>query len=159
MTNFHELGPQNSRGFRALKVWLGLRQAGRDGVVRMISDDIELSRALFRAAAAHPELQTGTQGLSIATFRYVPTELATGTGEAEAALNELNTELLARLQASGEAYLSNAVVGGRFLLRACVVNFRTTLADVEAIPGIVARIGREVFDGTMGGEREGGRGR
>jgi glutamate/tyrosine decarboxylase-like PLP-dependent enzyme len=155
VTNFHELGPQNSRGFRALKVWLALRQAGRDGTVGMIAGDIELSRALFRAAAAHPELETATQGLSIATFRYVPEELATGSEEAEVALNELNALLLARLQASGEAYLSNAIVGGRFLLRACVVNFRTTLADVEAIPGIVVRIGRQLVDEAR--ERAGGR--
>ena len=144
-TNFHELGPQNSRGFRALKVWLALRQAGRDGYVRMISDDIALSRALFRAVEAHPELEAATQNLSIATFRYVPSGWARGPEAPEEELNRLNAELLARLQASGEAYLSNAVVGGKFLLRACIVNFRTTLADVEAIPGIVVRIGGEVL--------------
>ena len=146
-TNFHELGPQNSRGFRALKVWLALRQAGRDGYVRMISDDIELSRALNRAVSAHPELEAATQGLSITTFRFVPRGLAAGADGAEEFLNDLNARLLDRLQASGEAYLSNAVVGGRFLLRACVVNFRSTLADIEAIPGIVVRIGREIDAG------------
>ena len=146
-TNFYELGPQNSRGFRALKVWLALRQAGRNGYVRMISDDIGLARELHRAVTAHPELEAVTQGLSITTFRFVPEDLATGTEKAEEMLNELNGKLLERLQASGEAYLSNAVVDGKFLLRACVVNFRTTLADIEAIPGIVARIGREVYAG------------
>jgi hypothetical protein len=56
-------------------------------------------------------------------------------------LNDLNEELLHRLKVSGEAYLSNAVVDGTFALRACVVNFRTALADVEAVPGIVLRHG------------------
>jgi hypothetical protein len=56
-------------------------------------------------------------------------------------LNDLNEELLHRLKVSGEAYLSNAVVDGTFALRACVVNFRTVLADVEAVPGIVLRHG------------------
>ena len=55
----------------------------------------------------------------------------------------MNAELLTRLQRSGEAFLSNAVVEGKFLLRACIVNFRTSLEDIEALPGIVTRIGRE----------------
>ena len=59
-------------------------------------------------------------------------------------LNQLNAELLTRLQRSGEAFLSNAVVRGTFLLRACIVNFRTSLEDIEALPALVTRIGREV---------------
>ena len=93
---------------------------------------------------AHPELQAFTQGLSIATFRYIPSDLTAGSEEVEAYLNQLNAELLTRLQKSGEAFLSNAVVAGKFLLRACIVNFRTSLEDIEALPGIVIRIGKEV---------------
>jgi hypothetical protein len=62
----------------------------------------------------------------------------------EAYLNALNTELLERLQTGGEIYISNALVDGVFLLRACVVNFRTTLADIEALPEIIVRVGREI---------------
>lgn len=142
--NYHEYGPQNSRGFRALKVWLGLRQAGRSGYVKMIADDILLARELSRLVEVEPELQACTQGLSITTFRYVPADLTPGSEAVEVYLNRLNAELLARLQRSGEAFLSNAIVGGAFLLRACIVNFRTALEDVEAIPGLVVRIGREV---------------
>jgi aromatic-L-amino-acid decarboxylase len=141
---YHEYGPQNSRGFRALKVWLGLRQVGREGYIRMISDDIELARALYNLVEAQPELQAFTHGLSIITFRYVPPDLKTGMENVEAYLNELNKELLAQLQNGGEAYVSNAVIGGKFVLRACVVNFRTSLKDIEALPGIVTRIGRKV---------------
>jgi len=82
--------------------------------------------------------------LSITTFRYVPTDLTPGSEQVEAYLNQLNAELLIRLQRSGEAFLSNAVVEGMFLLRACIVNFRTSLEDIEAVSGIVIRIGREV---------------
>jgi len=141
--NYLDFGPQNSRGFRALKVWLALQQVGREGCVRMISDDIWLAQELYRRASAHPALQAFTQSLSVTTFRYVPPDLQPGSDEVEAYLNQLNTELLTRLQNSGEAYVSNAVIGGKFLLRACIVNFRTSLADIEALPGIVARIGRE----------------
>jgi aromatic-L-amino-acid decarboxylase len=142
--DYHEYGPQNSRGFRALKVWLALRQVGREGYVEMLSEDILLAQELYRLADAHPELQAFTLGLSITTFRYVPPDLTPGSEQVEMYLNQLNTALLHRLQKSGEAFLSNAVVGGTFLLRACVVNFRTSLEDIEALPGIITRIGREV---------------
>jgi len=143
-TNYFDLGPQNSRGFRALKVWLALRQVGRTGYARMIADDIRLSRRLFERVQAHPELEALTQALSIATFRYVPEELRPGLGNdrTEAWLDELNTRLLERVQASGEAFVSNAVVQGHYALRACIVNFGTAEADVDALPGIVARLGR-----------------
>jgi glutamate/tyrosine decarboxylase-like PLP-dependent enzyme len=140
--NYHELGLQNSRGFRALKVWLGLRQAGREGYVRMIGDDCRLAASLHRHVGAHPELVAGTLGLSIATFRYIPRDLR-GTG-AESYLDALNEALLRRLKTGGELFVTNAVVDGRFLLRACIVNFRTTEADVAAIPEIVAAAGRVV---------------
>ncbi len=142
--NFYERGLQNSRGFRALKVWLALRQAGRDGVVQMIRDDIRLTEAMFEAAAAHPEIEALTQSLSIATFRYVPTDIDAGSAEGKAYLDELNTALVERLQASGEMFVSNALVNGNFVLRACIVNFRTELDDVLAVPEIVARHGRQL---------------
>jgi aromatic-L-amino-acid decarboxylase len=141
--NYYELGPQNSRGFRALKVWFGLRQAGRDGYARMISDDCRLAASLHRHVSAHPELEAGTLGLSIVTFRYVPPTLR-GVGAAESYLNALNEALLAQLKTGGELFVTNAVLDGRFLLRACIVNFRTTEADVAMIPEIVARVGRRV---------------
>ena len=73
--NYHELGIQNSRGFRALKVWLALRQVGREGYQKLISDDIELARSLYRLADDNPELEAFTQNLSITTFRYRPADL------------------------------------------------------------------------------------
>jgi aromatic-L-amino-acid/L-tryptophan decarboxylase len=142
--NYFDLGPQNSRGFRALKVWLALQQVGREGYVQMISEDIRLARALFAQIAAYPDLEPMTQSLSIATFRFLPPDLNSAGAEAEAYLDQLNRELLTRLQNSGEAYLSNAIVNGRFALRACIVNFRTTLADVHALLPLVVRIGRQV---------------
>jgi aromatic-L-amino-acid/L-tryptophan decarboxylase len=142
--DYYEYGPQNSRGFRALKVWLALRQVGREGYVEMLSDDILLSQELYRLVDAHPELQAFTQGLSTTTFRYVPPDLTPDTEHVERYLNQLNTELLNRLQKSGEAFLSNAVIKGAFLLRACVLNFRTSLDDIEALPALVTHIGKEV---------------
>jgi hypothetical protein len=60
----------------------------------------------------------------------------------DAYLDTLNDELLGRIKTGGELFITNAVVGGRFVLRACIVNFRTTDADAGAVPGVVARLGR-----------------
>ncbi|MGA8037769.1 MAG: aspartate aminotransferase family protein [Candidatus Acidiferrales bacterium] len=142
--NYFDFGPQNSRGFRALKVWLALQQVGRDGYVQMLSDDIRLSRELFKRILKHPTLEALTQSLSITTFRYVPTDLDLAGEEVGRYLDELNRELLTRLQNGGEVYLSNAVIDGKFALRACIVNFRTSLADVEALLPLVVQIGKDV---------------
>lgn len=142
--NYLEHGPQNSRGFRALKVWLGLRQAGREGYVHMISNDIRLAEHLHELVARHPELEAHTHNLSITTFRYVPSDLQVGLPKVETYLNHLNKELLMELQNSGQAFLSNAVVEDAYLLRACIVNFRTSWADIKALPEIVAQLGSRV---------------
>jgi glutamate/tyrosine decarboxylase-like PLP-dependent enzyme len=142
--NYLDYGPQNSRGFRALKVWLALQQVGRKGYEQMLAEDIRLAKQLYDLVAQQPEIEAFTQSLSITTFRYVPADLKSGSEKSAEYLNQLNTELLTRLQNSGEAYLSNAVINGKFALRACIVNFRTSQADIEALPEIVLRLGREV---------------
>ena len=144
--NYVDRGLQNSRGFRALKVWLALRQAGRAGALGMIADDIRLSRHLDALVRDHDEFEALSQELSITTFRYVPPALKSGAGspDVEKRLDEINQEVLTRLENGGEAFLSNAVVHGKFALRACVVNFRTSLADIEALLPLITRIGREV---------------
>ena len=142
-TNFYEYGMQNSRGFRALKVWLSLRQVGRAGYAQMIDEDCKLAASLYAHAKADALLEAWTLGLSIATFRYVPEDLQPGEDKVDEYLNVLNEDILTRLKHSGELFLSNAVVRGVFLLRACVVNFRTSQADIDAIPEIVKRHGQE----------------
>jgi glutamate/tyrosine decarboxylase-like PLP-dependent enzyme len=111
----------------------------------MIGDDMRLSRVMAEAIAATPELELVTQSLSIATFRFVPADLRTRAAEPGVAryLNALNQQLLERCQAGGEAFVSNAVIEGRYVLRACIVNFHTQRVDVEALPVILLRLGRE----------------
>ncbi len=121
-----------------------MQQVGREGYVKLLSQDIHLARELFRRVALHPELEAFTNSLSITTFRYRPTDLRSGDEQVEAYLNRLNSELLTHLQESGEMYVSNAVIRGKFVLRACIVNFRSSLADVDALPVAVVRMGRQL---------------
>lgn len=144
-TNLVDFSPQNSRGFRALKVWLTLQQVGREGYLSMIGEDIRLAKHLFDLVKAHDRLQAFTNGLSITTFRYVPADLRDRLAEpnVEIYLNELNSDLLFRMEKSGEAFLSNAVIDGTFLMRLCIVNFRTSREDIEALPEIAVRLGEQ----------------
>ena len=144
LTNFYEYGPQNSRGFRALKVWLALQQAGREGYIDMIREDCAVAEELFRALPDYPELEPLTCSLSITTFRYVPQDLQTGGKDVDEYLNKLNAEVLSRLQRSGNVYPSNAVVNGKYALRICIVNFRTTREDILSLPQLAVAAGKEV---------------
>jgi glutamate/tyrosine decarboxylase-like PLP-dependent enzyme len=142
--NYYEYGPQNSRGFRALKVWLAMKQVGKRGHLQMIAEDIQLAEHLYEMIDMHPELEAIMQSLSINTFRYVPRDLVGTRTQREAYLNKLNETILTELQYSGEAYLSNAVINGKYLLRCSIVNFRTSFEDVRALPEIVTCIGSRI---------------
>ena len=137
--NFYEYGLQNSRGFRALKVWLALQQVGRSGYEKLISEDIELSEMLYDLANIHPELEAVSQNLSITTFRYIPINCKEGNDY----LNKLNEALVNNLQTGGKLFLSNAVVNEMYCLRTCIVNFRTSKKDIAEIIEIVVSEGRK----------------
>lgn len=139
--NYYEYGLQNSRGFRALKVWLTLQQVGRSGYEKLINENIELSILLFDLAQKHPELEAISQNLSITTFRYIP---LANTIKNNDYINKLNEDLLNELQTGGEVFLSNAIVNKNYCLRACIVNFRTSQKDIKEIIEIVIREGEKV---------------
>ena len=144
---YREMGMQNSRGFRALKLWLCLRTAGRSGYERMISDDIRLARRLFEEVGRRATLQPLSNSLSTTVFRYRPLSLP----EAPATvtyLNQLNQELLRQLQLEGYAYPSAATIRGVFGIRVCIVNFRTRWSDLEGLIEWCVRRGAEL-DQTM----------
>ncbi|MDL5514192.1 pyridoxal-dependent decarboxylase [Arenibacter sp. M-2] len=140
--NFYEYGLQNSRGFRALKVWMALRQIGRNGYLKIIREDMELSKLLFLLAENHSELEAITQSLSITTLRYVPEGYGDKTDKNETYLNTLNEALLDELQQAGKVFLSNAIVHHKYCLRGCIVNFRTSKKDIEEIIEIIVREGK-----------------
>lgn len=142
--NYYEYGFQNSRGFRALKVWMALQQVGRNGYVEMINEDIELSKFLFAEAQKHAELEAVTQNLSIATLRYIPLNNNSSEEMTGEYINSINEKLLNKLQQGGKVFLSNAIVSGKYCLRACIVNFRTSKRDITEVIDIIVKAGRDV---------------
>jgi glutamate/tyrosine decarboxylase-like PLP-dependent enzyme len=144
--DFHTLGPQFSRGFQALKVWVSLLAHGAKAYGRRISHDAALARYMGEEAQRRDELELMADvTLSICCFRYVPRGLGAFTGDAakrDAYLDMLNERVMTEIQLDGRAFCSNAVLRGRFMLRACIVNFRTEAEDVDALLDVACELGR-----------------
>jgi glutamate/tyrosine decarboxylase-like PLP-dependent enzyme len=131
---FSEYGAEQTRPFRALKVWAALRYFGLEGYRALVEHDLALARRLAALVREAPELELWEpQGLSIVCFRAKPPALR-GDAEAE---DRLNRAVLREVQLGGKCFLSSTVLGGRFWLRACVVNPRATERDVETVLGVV----------------------
>jgi aromatic-L-amino-acid/L-tryptophan decarboxylase len=137
---FSEFGFQQTRGFRALKLWVTLAHAGSSGLARQIGRQISLARYLERRIEATPDFELRSHGqLSIVCFRYVPPELASD----EETLDGVNKEIMERVQSGGTAFLTNTTLRGRFVLRACVLHYGSTEQDVDALVGAVQQAARE----------------
>jgi glutamate/tyrosine decarboxylase-like PLP-dependent enzyme len=124
---YWDYGVELSRRFRALKVWLTLGYYGARRLAEAIADDISLAAYLGELVSQAEDFELlAPVELSICCFRYVPRQELD-----EHKLNQLNERIMAAVQKGGRAYLSNATVNGKFALRACITNFRTTKADIE----------------------------
>ena len=135
---FSEYGFQQTRGFRALKVWMALKHQGADGYRRSIERDIALAERLASLLRADAEFELfQPQSLSIVCFRYVPSDRPRNVE----ALNALNKALLEQVQLSGQAFLSSTVMNGIFWLRACIVNPRTSPDDLPRLVEAVRSTG------------------
>jgi aromatic-L-amino-acid decarboxylase len=134
-------GPQFSRSFWALKIWVSLLAHGRQAYGRRISHDAALARYMGAMAEERAEFELAAPvGLSICCFRYVPPDLPMADGR-DAYLDELNHRLMTEIQLDGRVFISNAVLDRRFVLRACIVNFRTEADDVDAVLDVAAELG------------------
>jgi aromatic-L-amino-acid decarboxylase len=129
-TWFAEYGPEQTRPFRALKIWAALRYFGAEGYRDLIEHDLVLARHLAqRVRNADDFVLWEPTGLGIVCFRALPPALG---GDQESA-DVLNRQILEGVQLSGDGFLSGTVVDGRFWLRACIVNPRATTDDVDAV--------------------------
>ena len=126
---FAEYGLEQTRPFRALKVWLQLRHLGRSGYRELISRDLARATQLRRALARSADFEVLASGLSVVCFRHRP------AGLSGPALDAHNQAVLRAVQLGGRAFLAGTQVDDRFALRACIVNPGLTGADVNAMIG------------------------
>lgn len=143
--NYVDYGIQNSRGFKALKVWLSLQQMGSEGYQQLIREDIKLARYCAIKLNETGYMETPTNNLSITTFRFIPTDLKNNLDNKSVVeyLNELNRKILENIESSGQFFVSNAIINDVFYLRLCIVNFRTKKEDIDAFSNYILETGFE----------------
>ncbi len=141
--SFNERGPELSRGFKALKVWMGMKRHGRRGYATAVERDVALARFLAEEIRARDDFELMAEPvLSIVGFRYRPRGL-----DREDVLSRLNRQVVNRLVGSGAFFLAPTLLKGRTAMRVAIVNFRTTEDDLRALLDETARAGREVAAG------------
>jgi len=132
---FSEYGFEQTRPFRALKIWMALQHLGLAGYRELISHDLELAEYLRAEVAAAPDLELLASGLSVVCFRYRPASWREG------GLDELNRRVGRAVQVAGRAFLAGTTVRGVAALRACVVNPGARRADIDVLVGEVREHG------------------
>jgi glutamate/tyrosine decarboxylase-like PLP-dependent enzyme len=150
---FWDYTPELSRRFRALKVWMVLKGVGLRSLAQVIEKDLACARYLEKLVRASEDFEMlAPVELSIFCFRYVPSALRDGLKDGDEVrrrqidqqLNELNERLLIALQLDGSSYLSNVRLDGRFALRGCVMNYRTTERDMEILLEDLRRVAKSL---------------
>jgi aromatic-L-amino-acid decarboxylase len=135
---FSEFGPQQTRGFRALKLWLAIKHIGLEGYRRLITHDINLAERLREKIQSRSDFELVAAGpLSITCFRYVPSDSAD--------LEAVNRSILEIVQNKGDVYLTSTELNGEFVLRANIMNFRTTEPDLDFLLDTIAQAGERVL--------------
>lgn len=141
--SFGDYGVQLSRSFRALKVWMTLREHGIEKFGRLVEQNVAQAHYLASMVEQTPELELlAPVGLNVVCFRYVVAGLDV-ENDLEA-LNEFNMELLERLQESGIAAPTHTVLEGRYCLRVANVNHRSRREDFDLLMEAVLAIGHQM---------------
>lgn len=136
----YDYGLQTSRGFRALKVWMSLKEHGIEKFGRLIDQNIAQARYLSGLIEAEPRLQLlMPPSINIVCYRFRP------GGMDGAALKALNVEIMLRLQEDGAAVISDTTVAGEHFLRVAINNHRTRREDLDLLVRETIRIGTEVL--------------
>ena len=150
-TYFADRDLQLSRNFKALKVWMCLKEQGADRIGAAIQGNIDQARYLGRLVEAAEDLELlAPVSLNAVCFRYAPAGL-----DAEA-LNPLNMKILIELQSRGIAVPSQTILQGRYAIRVCNTNHRSEMADFDLLVAAVKSIGAELVETEfVGSEFEG----
>ncbi len=140
-TPFNAYGVELSRNFKALKVWMSLKEHGVDRYTRLIEQNVDQARYLAKRVESSKDLElVAPVPLNVVCFRFFSPTLD------EQALNRLNEELLIRLQESGKAVLNSTKLRGKYCLRAAITNHRSKREDFELLIHEVISLGRGLLE-------------
>ncbi len=140
--DYYEFGPQMSRGFRALKLWMTLKQYGLEGYRTLLRKSVDCAEHLDSLVDAHDDFATVQEpNLFIYSFRYVPADLREVLADPPAIplarihqyVDELNQSIADEVVQSGLAFLTTTSIRGRRALRMSICSHRTTVEDIETV--------------------------
>jgi aromatic-L-amino-acid/L-tryptophan decarboxylase len=136
---FSDRGIEQSRRFRALKVWFAMKTHGLDAFAAAVAENVTQVEHLNALVAGSPHLESvSTSPLNVSCFRYIWPEATS------AELNRANQEILRRLQVSGLAMPSHTMLDGKFVIRVAHTNHRTLPSDFDFLIDQVLSIGAQV---------------
>ncbi|MDQ4079890.1 MAG: aminotransferase class I/II-fold pyridoxal phosphate-dependent enzyme [Gemmatimonadota bacterium] len=139
--NFADYGEQLTRYSRAIKVWMSVRYFGTDAIRDAIERGVELARRLEQCVRGTPPLEVVSSAqFGVVCFRVRPDGMSEGP-----ALDALNERVLARVVGEGRYFISSTRLRGAFLLRACILGYRTAEEDIDGLVRTVAVAARDVL--------------
>ncbi len=142
LDSINNYGFELSRGFKALKVWMSIKEQGRAKYAAMIAQNNRHAAYLAALVEQNPYLELmAPLSMSITCFRMIQ------PGWEEKALQELNKEILLRLQEEGIASPSSTILNGKYTLRVANTNQRTRSEDMELLVREVLRLGKSIIAG------------
>jgi aromatic-L-amino-acid decarboxylase len=140
----HDYGLQTSRAFRALKIWMALKEHGINKFARLIDQNIAQAKYLSDLIMREPLLELAAPtSINIACFRFRPKDLA------EEAVKPVNMEIMLRLQEQGIAAISDTTIHGGYCLRVAINNHRTKRCDLDLLIAEILRLGAQMHPSTV----------
>lgn len=143
--HFRDYGPQLSRSFRALKIYLSLKVYGIETLAAALAEQYRLAQELGRRIQASPDFELSAPvPLGIVAFRYLATP-PSGEADLPAWLDRLNAQIVAQVQRRGQVFLAGTRLQGRCALRVCFVSHRTSEQDLDIILDEIRAAARELL--------------
>jgi glutamate/tyrosine decarboxylase-like PLP-dependent enzyme len=146
--DYFDYGPQMSRGFDAVKLWMSLKHYGKGGYQKLLRQNILCARHLHELVSSSKDfVPMHEPELFIYSFRFVPGKLKSRAGEPEikAALDIMNQKITDEILASGFAFILSSKVKDNVVIRLSICSHRTTLQDIEEVFNRLKQLGEDIY--------------
>jgi aromatic-L-amino-acid/L-tryptophan decarboxylase len=147
--DYFDYGPQMSRGFNALKVWMSIKHYGKEGYQKLLRQNILCAAHLDKLVRATADFEPMHKPeLFIYSFRFFPDELKEKTGNVQlnTYLDKINQKIADEITATGFAFIMTSKVRGHTVIRLSICSHRTTIEDIEKVFEKLQQIGKKLYE-------------
>lgn len=146
-----EYGPQMSRGFNALKLWMSLKHYGVEGYRTLLSQNVQCAEYLHQLVSDSEDFEVLHQpNLFIYSFRYVPRIMGLNDEQLNDQLDIINQQIADEIQMSGVAFIMTSKVKGHVAIRLSICSHRTTIADIDIVFKKLRELGGKITGKIIG---------